>query len=137
MTCDPGAPSPVNGADALQVPLVEAPIAFMLVSVIVSTTTDPRVRAGTASVAIGFSPAAGLFRPAGRNRAPAGWPGFTADSRNAVAYAASFVLADRRAAPVGGSTRASSARVSTSSSASRRSDSFCSLLIFRPNTSLT
>ena len=56
-----GAPSPANGADALQVLLVEALIAFMLVFTVLSTTTDPRVPAGTASVAIGFSLAAGVL----------------------------------------------------------------------------
>ncbi len=56
-----GAPSPVNGADALQVLLVEALIAFILVFTVLSTTTDPRVPAGTASVAIGFSLAAGVL----------------------------------------------------------------------------
>ena len=56
-----GAPSPVNGAGAMQVLLVEALIAFILVFTVVSTTTDPRVPAGTASVAIGFSLAAGVL----------------------------------------------------------------------------
>ena len=56
-----GAPSPANGADALQVLLVEALIAFMLLFTVLSTTTDPRVPAGTASVAIGFSLAAGVL----------------------------------------------------------------------------
>ena len=56
-----GAPSPVNGATALQVLLVEALIAFILVFTVLSTATDPRVPAGTASVAIGFSLAAGVL----------------------------------------------------------------------------
>ncbi len=56
-----GAPSPANGANALQVLLVEALIAFMLVLTVISTTTDPRVPAGTAAVAIGFSLAAGVL----------------------------------------------------------------------------
>ena len=56
-----GAPSPANGANALQVLLVEALIAFMLVLTVLSTTTDPRVPAGTAALAIGFSLAAGVL----------------------------------------------------------------------------
>lgn len=56
-----GAPSPANGANALQVLLVEALIAFILVFTVISTATDPRVPAGTASVAIGFSLAAGVL----------------------------------------------------------------------------
>lgn len=56
-----GAPSPANGADALQVLLVEALIAFILVFTVISTATDPRVPAGTASVAIGFALAAGVL----------------------------------------------------------------------------
>lgn len=56
-----GAPSPANGANALQVLLVEALIAFILVFTVISTTTDPRVPAGTAAVAIGFSLAAGVL----------------------------------------------------------------------------
>ncbi len=56
-----GAPSPANGADALQVLLVEALIAFILVFTVISTATDPRVPPGTASVAIGFSLAAGVL----------------------------------------------------------------------------
>ena len=56
-----GAPSPANGANALQVLLVEALIAFILVFTMISTTTDPRVPSGTAAVAIGFSLAAGVL----------------------------------------------------------------------------
>ncbi len=56
-----GAPSPVHGADAMQVLLVEALIAFILVFTVISTATDPRVPAGTAAVAIGFSLAAGVL----------------------------------------------------------------------------
>lgn len=56
-----GAPSPVNGASGMQVLLVEAFIAFMLVFTVISTTTDRRVPAGTASIAIGFSLAAGVL----------------------------------------------------------------------------
>ncbi len=56
-----GAPSPANGADALQVLLVEALIAFILVFTVISTATDPRVPAGIAAVAIGFSLAAGVL----------------------------------------------------------------------------
>ncbi|MGI4802141.1 MAG: MIP/aquaporin family protein, partial [Janthinobacterium lividum] len=56
-----GAPSPANGASAMQVLLVEALIAFILVFTVISTTTDPRVPAGTAAVAIGFSLAAGVL----------------------------------------------------------------------------
>ena len=56
-----GAPSPVHGADAMQVLLVEALIAFILVFTVISTATDPRVPAGTAALAIGFSLAAGVL----------------------------------------------------------------------------
>ncbi len=56
-----GAPSPVHGADALQVLLVEALIAFILVFTVILTTTDPRVPAGVAAIAIGFSLAAGVL----------------------------------------------------------------------------
>ena len=40
---------------------MEALIAFMLVLTVLSTTTDPRVPAGTAALAIGFSLAAGVL----------------------------------------------------------------------------
>ena len=56
-----GAPSPSNGASALQVLLVEGLIAFILVFTVISTTTDPRVPAGVAPIAIGFSLAAGVL----------------------------------------------------------------------------
>ena len=56
-----GAPSPVHGANALQVLLVEALIAFILVFTVILTTTDPRVPAGVAAIAIGFSLAAGVL----------------------------------------------------------------------------
>lgn len=56
-----GAPAPVNGASGLQVLLVEALIAFILVFTVISTTTDSRVPPGTAAVAIGFSLAAGVL----------------------------------------------------------------------------
>jgi len=56
-----GAPSPVNGASELQVLLVEALIAFILVFTVISTTTDKRVPPGTAAVAIGFALAAGVL----------------------------------------------------------------------------
>ena len=56
-----GAPLPVHGADPLQVLLVEALIAFILVFTVISTATDPRVPAGTAAIAIGFSLAAGVL----------------------------------------------------------------------------
>ena len=56
-----GAPSPSNGASALQVLLVEGLIAFILVFTVILTTTDPRVPAGVAPIAIGFSLAAGVL----------------------------------------------------------------------------
>ncbi len=56
-----GAPSPVNGASAMQVLLVEALIAFILVFTVISTTTDKRVPPGSAAVAIGFALAAGVL----------------------------------------------------------------------------
>jgi len=56
-----GAPAPVNGASALQVLLVEALIAFILVFTVISTATDERVPKGTAAVAIGFALAAGVL----------------------------------------------------------------------------
>ena len=56
-----GTPSPVNGASALQVLLVEGLIAFILVFTVLFTTTDSRVPPGTAAVAIGFALAAGVF----------------------------------------------------------------------------
>ena len=56
-----GLPSPVHGTDNLQVLLVEALIAFMLVLTVIATATDPRVPAGTAAVSIGFALAAGVL----------------------------------------------------------------------------
>jgi MIP family channel proteins len=56
-----GAPSPVHGANMMQVLLVEAIIAFILVFTVISTTTDSRVPQGTAGLAIGFSLAAGVL----------------------------------------------------------------------------
>ena len=56
-----GAPAPVNGANGLQVLLVEALIAFILVFTVIFTTTDERVPPGTAAVAIGFALAAGVL----------------------------------------------------------------------------
>jgi len=56
-----GAPAPVNGASALQVLLVEAMIAFILVFTVISTATDARVPKGTPAVAIGFALAAGVL----------------------------------------------------------------------------
>ena len=56
-----GLPAPVHGASNLQVLLVEALIAFILVLTVIATATDPRVPAGTASVAIGFALAAGVL----------------------------------------------------------------------------
>ena len=56
-----GLPSPVHGTSNLQVLLVEALIAFMLVLTVIATATDPRVPAGTAAVSIGFSLAAGVL----------------------------------------------------------------------------
>ncbi len=56
-----GLPTPVHGTGNLQVLLVEALIAFMLVLTVIATATDPRVPAGTAAVAIGFALAAGVL----------------------------------------------------------------------------
>ncbi len=56
-----GAPSPDHGATHLQVLLVEALIAFLLVFTVIATATDPRVPAGSAAVAIGFALAAGVL----------------------------------------------------------------------------
>jgi MIP family channel proteins len=56
-----GAPAPVNGADAFQVLLVEALIAFILVLTVISTATDSRVPPATTAVAIGFALAAGVL----------------------------------------------------------------------------
>lgn len=56
-----GAPSPVHGSTDLQGFLVEALIAFLLVFVVMAVATDPRVPAGSASLAIGFALAAGVL----------------------------------------------------------------------------
>lgn len=56
-----GAPAPVNGASNLQVLLVEALIAFILVFTVISTTTDKRVPPATVAVAIGFALTAGVL----------------------------------------------------------------------------
>ena len=56
-----GAPSPVNGASEVQVLLVEALIAFILVFTVISTTADFRVPKGTPALAIGFALAAGVL----------------------------------------------------------------------------
>ena len=56
-----GLPSPVHGTSNLQVLLVEALIAFMLVLTVIATATDPRVPAGTAALSIGFALAAGVL----------------------------------------------------------------------------
>ena len=56
-----GAPAPVHGASALQVLLVEALIAFILVFTVISTATDPRVPKAATAVAIGFALAAGVL----------------------------------------------------------------------------
>ena len=56
-----GAPAPVNGASGLQVLLVEALIAFILVFTVISTTTDARVPRGTPALTIGFALGAGVL----------------------------------------------------------------------------
>ncbi len=56
-----GAPAPADGVTGLQVFLVEALIAFLLVFVVTGVATDPRVPAGSASLAIGFALAAGVL----------------------------------------------------------------------------
>ncbi len=56
-----GAPAPANGASGMQVLLVEALIAFILVFTVISITTDKRVPPGSAAVAIGFALAAGVL----------------------------------------------------------------------------
>lgn len=55
-----GAPAPVNGANGMQVLLVEALIAFILVFTVISTT-DSRMPPGTAAISIGFALAAGVL----------------------------------------------------------------------------
>jgi MIP family channel proteins len=56
-----GLPSPANGASGLQVLLVEALIAFILVFTVISTTTDKRVPPGIAAICIGFALSAGVL----------------------------------------------------------------------------
>ncbi len=56
-----GLPSPVHGTSNLQVLLVDALIAFILVLTVIATATDPRVPAGTAAVSISFALAAGVL----------------------------------------------------------------------------
>ena len=56
-----GLPSPANGASGMQVLLVEALIAFILVFTVVSTTTDKRVPPGIAAICIGFALSAGVL----------------------------------------------------------------------------
>ncbi len=57
-----GAPAPVNGASALQVLIVEALIAFILVFTVILMATDPRAPKGAGgAVAIGFALAAGVL----------------------------------------------------------------------------
>ena len=56
-----GAPAPAHGATDFQVCLIEALIAFILVFTVMAMATDPRVPAGTASIAIGFSLSAGVL----------------------------------------------------------------------------
>ncbi len=53
--------APAHGAAYLQVLLTEALIAFMLMFTIIAVATDPRVPAGSASLAIGFALAAGVL----------------------------------------------------------------------------
>lgn len=56
-----GAPAPTEGSTTMQGFLVEALIAFLLVFVVIAVATDPRVPAGSASMAIGFALAAGVL----------------------------------------------------------------------------
>ena len=56
-----GLPSPENGASGMQVLLVEALIAFILVFTVISTTTDKRVSPGIAAICIGFALSAGVL----------------------------------------------------------------------------
>lgn len=53
-----GATAPADGVTDLQAFLVEVLIGFLLVFVVVAVTTDPRVPAGSAALAIGFALAA-------------------------------------------------------------------------------
>ncbi len=56
-----GAPAPTPESTILQVTLIEALIAFLLVFVVVAVATDDRVPAGSAPIAIGFALAAGVL----------------------------------------------------------------------------
>jgi len=56
-----GAPAPVHGATDLQVFLVEALIAALLVVTVVAVPPDPRVPARSAPLAVGFALAAGVL----------------------------------------------------------------------------
>jgi len=56
-----GTPTPVHGASDLQVVLVEALIAFLLVFTVMAVATDKRAPAGIAPLSIGFALAAGVL----------------------------------------------------------------------------
>jgi MIP family channel proteins len=56
-----GTPTPAHGASDLQVVLVEALIAFLLVFTVMAVATDKRAPAGIAPVSIGFALAAGVL----------------------------------------------------------------------------
>jgi len=56
-----GTPTPAHGASDLQVVLVEALIAFLLVFTVMAVAIDKRAPAGIAPVSIGFALAAGVL----------------------------------------------------------------------------
>jgi MIP family channel proteins len=56
-----GTPTPAHGASDLQVVLVEALIAFLLVFTVMAVATDKRTPAGVAPLSIGFALAAGVL----------------------------------------------------------------------------
>lgn len=56
-----GAPAPTPESSILQVVIIEALIAFLLVFVVVAVATDDRVPAGSAPIAIGFALAVGVL----------------------------------------------------------------------------
>ncbi len=56
-----GTPTPAHGASDLQVVLVEALIAFLLVFTVMAVATDKRAPAGIAPLSIGFALAAGVL----------------------------------------------------------------------------
>jgi len=56
-----GTPTPAHGASGLQVVLVEALIAFLLVFTVMAVATDKRAPAGIAPLSIGFALAAGVL----------------------------------------------------------------------------